>query len=87
MLHGERILFVSGTVEILFRTHTDASRGVPSTFYPEGMRIDRIWRLPISGQSLRKAFLSALVAQAKRVVEMTSEVDSARFGMGGVLWK
>ena len=47
---------MSGTVEIL-RTHTDATRGVASTFYPEGMRVIGYGRLPMSDQSLRKAFL------------------------------
>ncbi len=27
---------VSGTVEMLFRTHTDASRGVANTLIPQG---------------------------------------------------
>ena len=56
---------VSGTVEILFPTHTDASRGVASILYPVGMQVTGYGRLPISGQSLDKAFLSVLCASSE----------------------
>ena len=54
---------VSGTVEILFRTHTDAPRGCDKYLYSEGVLVPRrgactrrvqvtgYGRLPISGQS------------------------------------
>jgi len=50
-LRRERMPFVSGTVEILFRTHTDAPRGCSKYLYPGGMQVTGYGRLPISGQS------------------------------------
>jgi hypothetical protein len=55
---------VSGTVEILFRTHTDAPRGV-TMFIPKGCELTGYGRLPISGQSLRQAFLGELCASSE----------------------
>ncbi len=56
---------VSGTVEILFRTHTDAPRGCNKYLNPGGMQVTGYGRLPISGQSLLKAFLCVLCASSE----------------------
>jgi hypothetical protein len=62
MLHRVRILSLSGTVEILFRRHTDAPRGCSKHLYPAGMQVTGYGRLPISGQSLHMTFLCVLCA-------------------------
>jgi hypothetical protein len=55
---------MSGTVEILFRTHTDATRGVANALIPKGCELIGYGRLPISDQSLNKAFLGVLCASS-----------------------
>ncbi len=60
MLHGDRILFVAGTVEILSRPHTDAPRRCNNYVYPEGMQVTGYGRLPISGQSLWLSSVSSV---------------------------
>ena len=55
---------VSGTVEILFRPHTDAPRGVVNTLIPKGCELTGYGRLPISARSLHNAFLGALCASS-----------------------
>src|SRR5208283_3417704 len=60
-------IFVSGTVEILFRIHIDASRGVASTLYPAGVPVprrdagDRIWPSPHIRSELNLCALCASV--------------------------
>ena len=68
MLHGEEMLFVSGTVEILFRTHTDAPRRCSNYLNPGGMQVTGYGRLPISGQNPLKLSSPSSVPLAKRVV-------------------
>jgi hypothetical protein len=63
VLHGERIVFISGTVEILFRRYTDAPRGCCNYLYPEGMQVTGYGRLPISGRSYD--YLSVLCASSE----------------------
>ena len=58
---------MSGTVEILFRTHTDAPRGVADILCPAGVQVTGYGRLPISGQSPWPSSVYS-VPLAKRVV-------------------
>jgi hypothetical protein len=64
-------------VEILFRTHTDASRDVHH-LYPAGMLMTGYGRPPISGQGLCQAFLGVLSASS----EAGGEKESLIFGCG-----
>ena len=75
---------MSGTVEILFRTHTDASRDVHH-LYPAGILMTGYGRLPISGQGLCQAFLGVLSASSDSVAsckEAGGEKESLIFGCG-----
>ena len=52
--------FVSGTVEILFRTHTDASRGVANTLIPKGCELTGYGRLRVLPAKLFHCFKKGL---------------------------
>ncbi len=69
MLHGDLTHIVSGTVEVLFWTHTDAPRGCGKYLYPGRDAGDRIWPSPhIRSEPCSKLSSVFSVPLAKRVV-------------------